>query len=303
MNRILISILLALPLLSIGSISASPAQNNQKPPSISAAIFAVSRDPDKSEIDPIVIIDRGRFVKPPEGVDQNRAGKFRDTPASARFAAKYYRTGHQYQLLFGGGKVGTVAVSKRDTYGAYNPDGCVSLSARVRLQTSAKIGGWVKALATDSDSLRFPESSRRAVTPAERETALELARRAYRQKGVAAPVIEKMKVNNLTGADLYHDGKAELIGSFNIDDRDARHIYVLFLIIEQDPSGQFKVALQHYDQVNEIEEDLVDYLDLDGDGIAEVITQIEVAEGWEYAIYKKKDNKWQQIYKGGGGGC
>jgi len=266
-------------------------------------IFAVSRDPDKSEIDPVVIIDRGRFVKPPEGVGQNQAGKFTDTPASARFAATYYRTDHQYQLMFGAGKVGTATVSKRDTYDGYNPGYCISLSARVRLQTSAKIGGAVKALATDSDSLGFLENSRRAATAAERETTLEFARRAYRQKGVAAPLIEKMKVINLTGADLYNDGKSELIGSFSIDDRDARNIYALFLIIDQDPSGGFKVALQHYDQGNVIEEDLVDYLDLDGDGIAEVITQVHVAEGWEYAIYKKKDNKWQLTYKGAGGGC
>jgi len=300
MNRTLISTLLTPALFWLEPFSANLQQDREKPAAKSAAIFAVLRNPDNNvAIEPVVIINGGRFVKPPGGVDQDASGKFTDTPASARFAAKYYRTGHQYHLLFGAGKVGTATVTRRTSLG------CISLASAVQLQTSAqtsaKIGGAVDALATDSDSLGSAEGSRRAASAAEREAAVDLARRAYRQKGVLAALIQKMTVYNLTAADLNHDGNTELIGSFRIDENDGA--YVLFLIMERNAGANFEVALQRYDKGNELGEDLVDYLDLDGDGTDEVITRIAGYESYEYAIYKKKDNKWQAVYQGGGNGC
>ena len=296
MNRTVISTLLTLALFWLAPFSANLQQDHGKPAATSAAIFAVLRSPDNNvAIEPVVIIERGRFVKPPEGVDKDANGKFSDTLASARFAAKYYRTGHQYHLLFGAGKAGIATVTRRTSLA------CISLSAAVRLETSAKIGGAVEALATDSDSLGSPEGSRRAASAAEREAAVGLARRAYRQKGVSASLIQKMTVFNLTAADLNHDGNTELIGSFRIDDPEGA--YVLFLIMERNAGANFGVALQRYDKGNELGEDLVDYLDLDGDGIDEVITRIAGYESYEYAIYKKKDKKWRAVYQGGGNGC
>ncbi len=255
-------------------------------------IFAVSGG-DGIKIDPIVIIDRGRFVKPPEGIEQE-AGRFKDTPQSSKFAAEYYRPGHAYHLLFGGGKVGTAAVIKRTSLA------CISLAANVRLQTTQKIGGWVRALATDSDSIGSPESSRRAPTPAERSTVLELAKRTYRQRGVPASLINSITVTNLTAVDLDHDSNPELVGSFRIElDQKA---YILFLIVGKH-RGNYRIALQRYDEGLEKGEDFVDEVDLDGDGIGEVITQVSGSEAWEYAIYKRKAVDWQVVYKGGGGGC
>ena len=65
----------------------------------------------------------------------------------------------------------------------------------------------------------------------------------------------------------------------------------------------FRIELQRYDEGLEDGEDFVDELDLDGDGIGEVITQVSGSESWEYAIYKRRAGRWQAIYKGGGGGC
>ena len=156
------------------------------------------------------------------------------------------------------------------------------------------------ALAADSDSLGFSESSRRAPSPNERSTVLELARGVYRRKGVPASFFKDMKVTNLTGVDLDHDGNVELAGSFRIE-RDDKP-YLLFLIVAGHGAG-FRIELQRYGQGLEDGEDFVDELDLDADGVDEVITQISGSESWEYAIYKRRAGRWQPIYKGGGGGC
>jgi hypothetical protein len=162
------------------------------------------------------------------------------------------------------------------------------------------IGGWVMALAADSDTLGFPESSRRTPTPAERSTVLELARGVYRRKGMPASLFKNIKVTNLTCVDLDHDGNIECAGSFRIERDDKA--YLLFLIVARH-GADFRIELQRYDEGLEDGEDFVDELDLDGDGIGEVITQVSGSESWEYAIYKRRAGRWQAIYKGGGGGC
>jgi hypothetical protein len=156
------------------------------------------------------------------------------------------------------------------------------------------------ALAADSDSLGVPESSRRAPSPNERSTVLRLAKRAYRRRGVRAPLLTGIKITNLTSVDLDHDGNAELIGSFRIE-RDQK-ASLLFLIVGTN-GDNYRIALQLYDEGLESGEDFVDALDLDGDGIGEVITQVSGSEVWEYAIYKRKADRWQVVYKRGGGGC
>jgi hypothetical protein len=287
------SILLGLLLLFIASRSENRAQNAEKKSTSSrTVIFAVTQG-DGIKIDPIVIIDRGRYLQPPGGVDEE-AGHFQDTPESSQFAAKYYRPGQTYQLLFGGGKVGSATVTNRTSRA------CISLAASVRLQTSQKIGGWVMALATDANSLGLHESSRHAPSVNERSAVLELAKRTYGQRGVPASLLTSIKVTNLTAVDPDHDGNPELVGSFRIEQDQKAHL--LFLIVGKH-GGNYKIELQRYDEGLEDGEDFVDELDVDGDGLGEVITQVSAYESWEYAIYKRKGGRWQVIYKGGGGGC
>ena len=287
------SILLGLLVLLIASRSEDRAQiAGKKSTSSRTVIFAVTQG-DGIKIDPIVIIDRGRYLQPPGGVDAD-GEHFHDTPESSQFAAKYYRPGQTYQLLFGGGKVGSATVTNRTSRE------CISLAASVRIQTSQKIGGWVMALATDSDSLGLHGSSRQAPSATERSAVLELAKRTYGRRGVPASLLKSIKVTNLTAVDPDHDANPELVGSFRIEQN--QKAYLLFLIVEK-RGGNYQIELQRYGEGLEDGEDFVDELDMDGDGFGEMITQVSAYESWQYAIYKWKGGRWQVIYKGGGGGC
>src|SRR5437660_5525577 len=126
-------------------------------------------------IDPIVIIDRGRYLElpPTTGADPEQYN-----PETARFFATYYKPGKQYRLLFGGSDVGTVTVKRRENFN------CGNLTAAVKLETSVKLGGDVKALATNSRALGRQKSSRRPPTATEQEAISKLAREIYQQKGV-----------------------------------------------------------------------------------------------------------------------
>lgn len=178
---------------------------------------------------------------------------------------------------------------------------CGNLFAEVGAQTTARLGGAVLALAVSSDKIGSGASSRRAPTEAERASALELARAVYGQQRVGAALVGKMKTVNLTATDIERDGRFELIGSFQIDGaNETKHN--LFVIFEPTTSGKYKAAWKLYES-GYADTKLVDVVDLDGDGTAEVIAEGFEIENNSYVIYKRQAGTWRSVYKGGGGGA
>lgn len=241
-------------------------------------------------MEPIVIINRGKYTAPPIDSEETIIRKFTNT---------YFSTGRQYRVVFGGGDAGTLTVQKN-----VEP-GCVGLYAEVTVQTTARLGGEVQALAVSSDKIGSGASSRRPPTEAERAAALQVARAVYGKRGVATALVGKMKTVNLTATDIERDGKFELIGSFQIEGANYL-MYNLFIIFEPTGVDKYRAAWNWYHKGAEGDyEDrkLVDAVDLDGDGTAEVIAAGHYYESNDYVIYKRQAGVWRPIYKGGGGGC
>src|SRR5207253_3952788 len=116
------------------------------------------------------------------------------------FGEKYFAAGKIYRLIFGGGDAGTVTVKKWS-------EGCNNIHAKVTPTTSARLGGKVMALATNSETLGRRASARRAPTDAERAAMLTLMKSIYLQRRTPASLIPSIKVTNLTATDLDGDGK------------------------------------------------------------------------------------------------
>lgn len=255
-------------------------------------VFAVSKTDAGVTMEPVVIYHRGAFVTPP--IEGSEA----DVNA---FIKEYFRADRKYRLLSGGGEAGTVTVVK------YAEQGCVGLNAEVTAQTSARLGGQVQALAVSSATVGRQPGSRRAPTDAERASALALARTAYSKNGVSAALVKKMQVINLTATDLDRDGNFELVGNFRIENNtgQSENSYTLFMIFEPEGGG-FKPALtwfHHGGEGDSAVRSFVDQVDLDGDGVAEVVVGGSYYESNDYIIYKKRQGHWVSVYQGGGGGC
>jgi hypothetical protein len=149
---------------------------------------------------------------------------------------------------------------------------------------------------------------------------MSLVRDTYRQKGAPTALIPRAEAINLTASDLDGDGQAELIGSFVVKKRGGDQArYILFLVAEPEGKG-YRPALTEYHQLTNKDasgglsldeligagtfvERLVDQLDLDGDGTAEIITVSNSLEGVGYTFYKKQQGKWQQTFESGGYRC
>lgn len=291
----------ALLFISLLIFSTAPAQNPartrrpapaKKPGTL---IFVVTGHEQERTMDPLVLIEGGQY-KEPTGADPQG----RDL---SPFANTYLQPGQKYRLLFGGGEDGTVTVKK-------SSEGCNNIHADVEVETSAKIGGHVMALATNSETLGRKSVSRRAPTVAERAALMELVKRIYTQKGTNASLLRNLETQNLTATDLDGDGTFELVGSFQIGPKAGAikgSRRDLFLIAT--PLGKsYKAELVEYQAYQMTEGfgrgiDFVDQLDLDGDGKAEVVTVNEGFDAYGYSIYKKQAGTWRSIFSSTGDAC
>jgi hypothetical protein len=287
MKKRILRLTFAFPLLL--SAAAVPAAR-QRPAQGDTVVLAVSKYESSVSAEPVVIYRDGKYEVPP--IDEEKG--------TNAFAREYFRPGRKYRILSGGGEAGTLSIIK------YTEPGCVGLVAEATAETQARLGGRVKVVATDSQTLGRGAPSRRAPTEAERARAVELARAAYAKNSVAASLASKMEVVNLTATDLDRDGRFELVGSFLAGKNDVGSMsYTLFLIME--PAGDgFKTAWEWFHKGSEDsyeDRHFVDQVDFDGDGVGEVIAMGSYYESNDYVIYKRQQGRWRPVYKGGGGGC
>jgi len=242
-------------------------------------------------MDAVVIVE-GKRLRSPYNDEQKDKQK--------KFGEQYFAAGKVYRLIFGGGAAGTITLRKWS-------EGCNNIHAEVSLNTSARVGGKVMALATSSETLGKRASARRAPTETERAAVMALVKRVYLQNRTPANLIAAIKVTNLTATDLDADGKYEFVGSFtsaakNKFERD------LFLIAKPQGAGM-RADLAKFQAYAPPPEtflhsiDFVDHLDLDGDGVGEVFTQQGGFDGYAYLIFKKVGGRWRQVYDMLGDAC
>jgi hypothetical protein len=242
-------------------------------------------------MDAVVAIDGKRLHAPYSNENKDSEKNFGD---------RYFASGKVYRLIFGGGEAGTVTVKKWS-------EGCNNIHAEATPSTSAKLGGKVMALATNSDSLGKRPSTRRAPTDAERAQALALMKRIYTGHRTPANLISSIKVTNLTATDLNGDGSYEMIGSFTLASKN-KFERDLFMIAHQQGAGMVAdfVKFQAYQPPPEgflASIDFIDQLDLDGDRVGEVFATQGGFDGYAYVIFKKVSGRWRQVYDQIGDAC
>lgn len=278
-------------LLIIISTASSLAQTGTRPTpqqSKGTVLFESYRYGESQIVNPIVIMQGGRYVAPPS---------FNMKAARRRFADRYYRLGQKYRLFYEGSEVGAVTVKDLKT--------CDAIAANVGVQSSATIEGL--ALATNSDSLAKRLVKTRWLNEAEKSAIMKLVQPVYRRGKVNEPFFEGV-ANSVVAADLDGDGKDELIGNFA---SGAKSQHTLFIIAEPHGHG-FRPALLLFNPArdeygdNQVREGFLAGLDLDDDGVAEVITSVNDYRSLDdsnFIIYKKQRGRWRSIYRGGGMRC
>lgn len=275
-------------------VAQTGARSDTASPRAETVVFIVSKWTGGVSVEPFVQVDgRGRLVEPDLGGETHE-----------QFNAAYYRAGQRHRLIFGGAEAGSVIIKQAET------GECAGADASAEVETTARLGGAIRALAVSSQTLGRGRISRRAPSEQERAEAHKLAATLYKRNRVAASALARMQAINLTATDLDADGAEELVGSFLVKS-GARTRELLFLVAERrgralsvahsvfkhvrdrdmmDPSLIDEVGVELLAEV------FVEQLDLDRDGIAEIFTSMRSFEGATFKIYQKRGGRWREAY-------
>ncbi len=257
------------------------------------AVFSVIND--GTTIEPIAFIENGKLV----------SGGGDDASQQASLAKTYYKKGAKFDLIFGGVSNGSVTVTKSNVG---TECGGSSASASFK-STKAKLKGFVMALAVNFKPTSKGSGLRRMPTANERAEIDSLVRSVYANHKVPAASYKQLHYQNLTAVDVDNDGVPEFVGSYwlapKADQRD-----LLFFIAEKGKNGKLAFTYSDYQEVTsdkvmsgdlkDIEKGiyqplLLDLLDVDNDGTAEVFTLSGAFEGNNYAVFKRSEGKWTKV--------
>jgi hypothetical protein len=256
-----------------------------------------SHAPDSPLIDPIAVMDAGTFHNVP-GFDSHDE-KERDA-ADERFEARYYRAGFPLALFIHGAAAGTAKV--REPVGV----SCISSTATVALSTALSRGELGLAVSEWEQPALHPDRDR-PVTLAEKIRFRGAAIGFLASKGAGRSGASGVQVSGVRSIFLGRDLPNVFVGSASLKQKAA--IYELFVVMNDD-GKKMEVALSSYHRAKDVEdgtdskgETFVSHLDLDGDGVDEIITTSYYYESWDNAIYRFQNGSWKSVYSGSGGGC
>lgn len=273
--QIIISISVIVGLLNIMTTAQTRKQT---------VILAVQSESGETTLDLLAVL-AGKQLRSPYDDEQKDRQK--------TFAEDYFKKGTVYRLIFGGGDAGSATVS------GWN-EGCNNVHAQAAISTSARLGGKVMALATNSETLGKRAISRRPPTDAERSAALALMKTIYQQHRTPASLMSAIKVTNLTATDLNGDGKYELVGSFTLAAKN-KFERDLFLIATPQGNG-WRAEFAKFQAYQPPPEgflssiDFIDQLDIDGDGTGEVFATMGAFDGYALIAFKKIGGRWRQVH-------
>ncbi len=283
--------------------AAGPQENPGQPAGEAYVIFAVQKTWDEEAnpsqgstrpfIDAVALVERGRFLPPPPAPKRGKG----PVAATQHFQEQYLAAGKKYEVYVAGDHAGTVEVIKPESRD------CPSLSAMVT-GTGALEDDDVRALATSLPIPARPTITQRRPTSEEEDAARQLAGSSFRLYGARWGAMGRIRIVRLEARDLDRDQKAELVGTFRLRDKGER---TLLLVARPDGNGYKSELAWHFRSSGDVDDrelrSLVDHLDLDGDGVDELIVRMEQHRSWQYGIYKKEKKGWKLVYTGGGGGC
>jgi hypothetical protein len=240
----------------------------------------------------------------PESKKEDGNGEFR------AFTMDYFPPGKTYLLFSNNKKIGLAVVTEPDTMHA-----CLQIVARADLRFSGLVtlGSADHALAVNDERQRDKSTKLREPSTDDSASALKAGRFFLSSQRVKESLLRQMKLSHLRAVDLNGDGKVELVANFETTeivkqkDFEWNKEYSLSLILAESDVGKWNIIYSDYYEGKSEEEnrrqEIVDVLDVDGDGICEVVFKNYFYEAWNYTIVSKAGGKWKVVFNGGGGGC
>lgn len=258
---------------------------------VTKVIFAVLND--GKTLEPLAKVENGKLMQTVSGGD--------DGAIVDAFNKTYYKPKTTYSLIFGGNSSGTATVLKSDPSAECGKN----LATASVSSPKAKLKGMVMALATNISPVKSGSGVRRMPTPAERAEVEKLVSAEFAKNKVSA---KTLRSHNLTALNVDKDGKIEFVGSYWVA-TSATERALLFFIADTVRAGKLSIGFADFRVVKKEEvmsqdikdldsgiyhELLLDVLDYDGNGVAEVFTYSQGFEGASFTVYQRNEGVWEK---------
>ena len=281
----LISVVLALVLPSFAQKKSTPKKPN-------SVIFAVLND--GKTLEPIAKFERGKLSQTVSGGD--------DSALLTAFSKTYYKPKTVYNLIFAGKASGTVTVVKNDP----TAECSTNLAEAITKSPNAKLKGMVMGLATDIKPSKPASGIRRMPTAAERVEIEKLVTAEFGKNKVTA---KSLRSHNLTAIDIDNDKKVEFVGTYWVVTSPTERA-LLFFIADKVRGNKYSLGLSDFRLVKQDEvmsgdiknlddgvyhELLLDSLDYNNDGVAEIFTYIQSFEGASFTVYQRNEGTCEKL--------
>ena len=274
--------------------SALPAGRDT--PGIRGILFSAQQGPDGNDyLSPVAIGLNGRWLEPVADTTDS---------AFAAFRGAFERAGQVYTLFLHGVLVGRATVIAPDTQVLCNTPSDASASFELDRPLSDS-----SAFALDSGPGLGHDYHVRALTAPERLLLLSLAQRSLRDSGAAPSKLGKLHLRYGHAFAPSEDQPSVLTATFGADSSTENEtIWRLdaFLIADSTRAG-YAPSLVWKNESGETDVAVItfaDVLDIDGDGIPEIIAKGHYYESTDYLIYHRNAALgWALVYHGGWAGC
>lgn len=274
------------------SQQASPIYAHSAPENALVPVFQLAR-PDPTEgvqdnavtIDPILLLEGKEIVAAPYQCDSG--------PEVAKqaesFDDRYLKPGTRYTVIFGGEEAGTATIK--------SPDPNLPVTS-VELDSPVRIHGATMALAVARGMFLKKAGLRRDPTTSERARAEHIAQTIFTSRGAQPADLKRLILDQVTVVE-FEAGAPEIAAAAEVERSDKLGMeYSLFFTTRLNGDTPLVVWYQHAQSETEGEGlYIVDVIDLDGDGVNELIARRELYENYRYEVYKRRADRWEQIFK------
>lgn len=162
-------------------------------------------------------------------------------------------------------------------------------------------------LVTTNPVVTAKETLSTSPNKAERQESLRLGTALLRNKHVSMTVRDALLAAMKINAVQVHDNKPKLLTlTSKVATKDK--VYVLLALAEKAGAKAYKINFVEFyagedNNTAPGESEYIDHLDLDGDGLAEIVYSYSGYEWWGFAVIKKIGQKWQLVHRQAVGGC
>ena len=238
--------------------------------------------------EPIFAVTDGRITSPT--IEQG-------TPEGDAFEGRFYARGTRYHARSGGAAVGMIELAGPALAGCVGLPGDASFLDKV---PAAPLRGL--AFTDPPPPAGFLVQPTALEDSSARAAALDLLRQANVPESKLTEV-EWRPVQTV----LLPDGTRIVAASGRASAfEEAEMPAAAFVLFEMTSSGERVIldsATADGRDLVRSQTDFFDAADLDGDGVPEIVLYHLYYESWDYTILRRTGPGWEQVYKGGGGGC